>query len=360
MLGGGAALLWLWVTGAVAGMAYLALAGIAILFSIAGRWIVLGLIARPGLDEPGDFRTGNVQRLRRPDGAELQVESYGPPDAPPIVLAPGWGIDSTEFYYLKRQLADRFRLITWDPRGLGTSGGPDDDQYSLERMAGDLDAVVTVAGERPVLIVGHSLGGMILLTFYRKFRATYGPRVLGLVLANTTFTHPLRTTTAAGVMQGLERPLLRPLLSITIGFAPVVRLMNWLSYWNGTSHLSAALSGFAGHQTRGQLDFAAWFGTTLSPAVVARGYLAALAFEETTTLDQIRTPTLIITADTDRVFVPESSRSMHRSIEGSELIELGAGHLSLLEQHEKFCDSIAAFHARCVDAAALREPRASA
>ena len=34
-------------------------------------------------DEPRHDRTGEVHRIRRPDGSELQVECYGPADAPP-------------------------------------------------------------------------------------------------------------------------------------------------------------------------------------------------------------------------------------------------------------------------------------
>jgi hypothetical protein len=63
VLGGGAPLLRLWVTGTIAGTACPALAEMTVLSSIAGRWIVLGLLARPGLDERRDLRTGSVQRL---------------------------------------------------------------------------------------------------------------------------------------------------------------------------------------------------------------------------------------------------------------------------------------------------------
>jgi pimeloyl-ACP methyl ester carboxylesterase len=45
---------------------------------------------------------------------ELRVESYGRPDAPPIILTNGWGANSTEWDYLKKELADDFRLIVWD------------------------------------------------------------------------------------------------------------------------------------------------------------------------------------------------------------------------------------------------------
>ena len=60
----------------------------------------------------------------RPDGSELRVECYGPADAPPIVLTHGWGADSTEWYYQKKHLAERFRLIVWDEPGLGLSKKP--------------------------------------------------------------------------------------------------------------------------------------------------------------------------------------------------------------------------------------------
>ena len=60
------------------------------------------------------------QRLRRPDGSELQIEFYGPEDGPPIILTHGWGLDSREWNYLKRDLSGVFRLIVWDEPGLGS------------------------------------------------------------------------------------------------------------------------------------------------------------------------------------------------------------------------------------------------
>ena len=100
--------------------------------------------ARPGSgdEDPKSDRGGEVQRLRRPDGSELQVECYGPPDAPPIVLTHGWGVNSTEWYYVKKHLADRFRLIVWDLPGLGLSKKPDNNDFRLEKLAADLDAVL--------------------------------------------------------------------------------------------------------------------------------------------------------------------------------------------------------------------------
>ncbi len=75
------------------------------------------------------------QRLRRPDGSELQIEFYGPEDGTPIVLTHGWGLNSCEWNYLKRDLANGFRLVVWDEPGLGKSTRPKPRDYSLENLA---------------------------------------------------------------------------------------------------------------------------------------------------------------------------------------------------------------------------------
>src|SRR3712207_290597 len=175
-------------------------AGIALLvWAVAGRLLVswlLGLVAwsRAGSDPPRYTRQGVVHRLPRPDGSELQVECYGAEDGLPIVLTHGWGATSTEWSYLKQQLTDRFRLIVWDLPGLGRSTRPTNNDYSMEKLARDLEAVLGFAGNRPAILLGHSIGAMVILTFCRLFPAALGTRVAGLVLAHATYTNPMRTT----------------------------------------------------------------------------------------------------------------------------------------------------------------------
>ena len=152
--------------------------GLALLaWAFAGQFVYGGLMAltlksgagaKPGSkdENPNSDRGGDVQRLRRPDGSEIQVECYGPADAPPIVLTHGWGVNSTEWFYVKTRLSDRFRVIVWDLPGLGLSKKPDDNNFALEKLAADLGTVLAAtAGGRPAILAGHSIGGMITLTF---------------------------------------------------------------------------------------------------------------------------------------------------------------------------------------------------
>jgi hypothetical protein len=87
------------------------LGGLALSLRSLGGRSVRRLLLRPGADVPKSLPADEVQRLRRLDGTELHVEMYGPADGPPIVLTHGWGLDGDEWYYARKELAQRYRLI---------------------------------------------------------------------------------------------------------------------------------------------------------------------------------------------------------------------------------------------------------
>lgn len=329
--------------------ALLALALGLLLWTFAGRLILMPLLGRPPQSNPDDRLPADVapaatQRLARPDGSELHVEFYGPEDGPPIVLTHAWSLDSSEWKYLKRHLSDRFRLIAWDLPGLGRSTQPDNRDYHLENLAGHLEAVLALAGGRPALLLGHSIGGMIVLTFCRLFPKALGPRAGGLVLVHTTYTNPLRTAILSGLLTALERPLIVPLSYLTIWLAPLAWLMNWMNYLNGSSHLATRLSGFTGRGTWDQIDLVTRPQPRPSPAVLARGTLGMLAYDATKTLSKIHIPTLVIAGDRDPLCKPEASEFIRRSVPPAQLSTLApARHMGLIEHHTRFVQLVGDF-----------------
>lgn len=347
ILGGGIYILYEWYIGELEGLSYL-LGGLGMmLWSFGGRFISLPLFRRAGRDEPKRTRSETVQRLRRPDGTVLQVEFYGPEDGQPIILSHGWGPNSTVWYYAKRQLSDRFRVIVWDLPGLGKSSKPKNKDYSLEKYARDLEAVVDLVG-KPVILLGHSMGGMLTLTFCRLFPEQLGSRVAGLILADTTYTNPVKTAILSKVLRAVQKPLLEPLLYLTIGLSPVLWLMTWLSYFNGSLHISVELSGFKGTETRGQLDFSALLSALGSPGVLARGTLAMFKYEETATLSTIHIPVLLIVGASDIATKPDASLRMKAELPQSEFVSLkGSGHMSLMEHNQEFAEIVSAFSTAC-------------
>jgi pimeloyl-ACP methyl ester carboxylesterase len=292
---------------------------------------------------------GIASRLGRPDGSELYVECYGPEGAPVIVLTHGWGADRTEWDYLRRDLAGRFRLIVWDLPGLGRSTQPTNHDYRLENLASDLQAVLGLAGDQPAILLGHSIGGMITLTFCGLFPQELGTRVGGIALIQTTYTNPVRTTTPAGLLTALEHPLIIPLLHLTIWLAPLVWLMNQLSYLNASFHLSSKGSGFAGTETWEQVEHVGRLGVKAWPAVLARGMLGMLRYDATATLKTMMVPTLVIAGDHDPVCKPEASRRMRYDIACSDLAMLKpAKHMGLIEHHQHFARHVSQFALTCL------------
>lgn len=332
------------------------LGGLALIgLSIGGGSLAYPLLRQRGGDEPDDTPRGEVHRLRRPDGADLYVELYGPEEGPPIVLTHGWGVDSREWHYAKRHLGDRHRLILWDLPGLGHSSQPADRDYSLERMARDLDAVAGLAGRRPATLLGHSIGGMIILTYYRLFPETLGTRISGLILVHSTYTNPVKTTSGAAFYSAVQRPLLEPLLHLTIALAPLVWLMSLLSYLNGSAHRSTERDSFSGRETRGQLTFLARYPVKDRSAVLARGMLAMFRYDATAILGTIPVPALIVAGDRDRVTLPRASVTMAEAIPQAKLLELGeAKHGGHFEHHARFAEAVRAFVSAPIDIPGLQ------
>ncbi len=344
ILGGGIYIFYEWYEGELVGISYLIGSLIMILWSFTGGLISLPLLRRKGVDEPKRIRSSTVQRIARPDGSVLHVEFYGPEDGQPIILCHGWGPNSTVWYYAKRQLSDRFRVIVWDLPGLGKSTKPKNKDYSIEKYARDLEAVLAIAGSQPTILLGHSMGGMILLTFCRLFPEHLGSRVAGLILVDTTYTNPVKTTIFSRLLRKLQKPLLEPLLHLTIILSPILWLMTWLSYLNGSLYISVELSGFKGTETRGQLNFSALLSALGSPGVLARGTLAMFNYEETKTLSTINIPVLLICGASDIATIPPASIRMNAELPHAQLVTLKpGGHMALMEQNQRFAEAVRVF-----------------
>ncbi|HSJ04505.1 MAG: alpha/beta fold hydrolase [Verrucomicrobium sp.] len=337
--------------------ALLAAAAILIFLSLWGGTLIRAILRRKRPISPNpdiDPRKAPVptarHRLQRPDGSDLYVEVHGESEGIPLILTHGWGLHSAEWNHLKRDLGDKFRLVVWDEPGLGKSTRPANRDYSLENLARDLDAVVQFASgaKTPVVLVGHSIGGMITLTYCRLFPAALGSKVSGIVLTHTTPTNPVRTTSGAAFYSAIETPVLKPLMYLTMVVSPILWLLNWLAYRNGLAHLSTMRGSFAGTESWQQIDFAAAFQTKASPAVIARGMLGMMRYDALEVLPKITIPALIVSGDRDTTTLPEASKTMNDLIPNAQLVTLSpAKHLGLIEHHRIYSTEVAEFAYMC-------------
>ncbi len=293
---------------------------------------------------------GQDRRIHRPDGTTIHVEFYGPPDGDPILFIHGLGSDCDEWFEIRQRLIDHGnRVIDWDLPGLGESTPPADGDWSIERVAGDLNAVIAEAGDWPVVLLGHSLGGMILLTFCRLFPETLQRRVAGIVLAHTTYTNPMKTNSwPPALCEVLQGSIVEPCCYLTIGLSPLLWPVSILDYLSGEAHHSLAHSLFTGGESREIIDFLASYFVRDRPSAIGHYSLAMLRYDETETLTRITVPTLIIIGDRDANCTPKAHEFMRDQIPGARMMTLSpARHGGLLEHPQLFTEWLTEFTAEC-------------
>lgn len=319
-------------------------------WSLVGRLPTVLLLAK-GDVEPTRPRRGAGLTMSSPTGADLYVEGEGVEEGPVVIATHGWGLDSTIWHYLKRRLgAERslvpHRLVTWDLPGLGRSKAPVTGEISLSNFAVDLAHLVEDVAPRPVILIGHSIGGMTIQTFARDQPALFNARVAGVILLNTTYTNPLRTMVFSPLMTALRKPLLEPVFKLTVLLTPLAWLSAWQAYFNGTAHLANRLQ-FGTAPSRSQLEHTTLLGTRNSPGVLAKGNLAMFDWDATGAVADMGCPVLIIGGELDLVTKVEAGEALAHAAPTGVLERVsGVNHMGFLEREQHYNALITAFIAR--------------
>lgn len=314
--------------------------------SLFGRWPLMWItrLLSSSDHEPMTPTRNQGKLVDRSDGTRLNVEVYGKLDGPTLVFTHGWSLDSTAWYYAKKILGNKFRLVLWDLPGLGRSQAPEDSNFEIAKMADDLHAVVESLGAtKPVYLVGHSIGGMITQIYGGKYSASLPEHVAGLVLVHTTYTNPLRTMLGAPLWTAIEKIVIMPSQYLMIGLAPLAWLSNWHSYLNGSMQLTTRLTSFTGKQSFQHVDYAAWLSTQAWPAYIARGNLAMFRYDAQSALRKLNVPLLVIGGHHDRITKPDASDRINELASDSQSLRNEGGHLALFEFHDEVMQGVAQF-----------------
>jgi pimeloyl-ACP methyl ester carboxylesterase len=91
-------------------------------------------------------------------GARLYYERRG---TGPLLALIGSPMDSTGFAGLAGALADTYTVVTYDPRGIGNSGEPADEDVTPGQQAEDVHRLLAALGGGPADVFGSSGGGVV-------------------------------------------------------------------------------------------------------------------------------------------------------------------------------------------------------
>jgi len=144
---------------------------------IAGSLAVMSIIADPKVAETRDA-------LLAIAGEKLHIETAGT-SGPPVVFEAGLGNDSTTWKSIAGPISGFARVVLYDRPGLGQSSPFKDKNaaVSADEVVAKLHALLTAADIRPpYILAGHSLGGLYMQMFARK----YPKDVSGVVLLESS------------------------------------------------------------------------------------------------------------------------------------------------------------------------------
>ncbi len=99
------------------------------------------------------------------DRLKLQFWDYGQDGKPALVLVHG-GLDHARSWdWVARSLREHYHVYALDLRGHGNSAWAPGAMYSVAEHVLDLSALLDIINEFPIRLVGHSLGGIVVLHY---------------------------------------------------------------------------------------------------------------------------------------------------------------------------------------------------
>lgn len=272
-----------------------------------------------------EVEIGQVQSL---DGTLIATYGAGKKGAEVIVLANGLGGSFSAWRHLIAHFANRYRLISWDYRGLYRSLRPKEGSegaFSMERQCEDLEALLQAEGVEKAIFIGWSMGVQVCLEEYRRRPECF----LAMVLINGTYGRPFDTAFRAHWMREVGpvflefMPLLTPLFRRVEPL--VARTRTFIALAKAIGLVSPTLDEEVFFDLASQwlnLDFDAYSKT-----------FKALAHHNAyDVLGKVKVPVLVITGEKDLFTPMELSARIVSEIPHAELFVIeGGSHYTPIE-----------------------------
>ncbi len=254
-----------------------------------------------------------------------------------VVFVHGYALNLDSWHFQRAAYRGLVRTVFYDQRSHGRSGRCDEEHATIEQLGRDLLRVLDEAvPDGPVVLVGHSMGGMTIVALAEEHPELFGDRVVGVGLIGTT---------AGGVD---AHRLVLPLLPSTIGGQVASRLVAALARGHRVVDRFRKVGRTVALVATDELAFGdavpARYVEFVDEMLSATPFNVVADFFPTFgTLEKFETvhamssvPTAVICGTEDRLTPIDHSRRLHELIGGSTLLEcVGAGHMVMLERHDQ-------------------------
>ena len=269
--------------------------------------------------------------VRADDGVGLHAEIAGDSAAElTVVFCHGFGGDRDTWALQREALADRVRVVAWDQRGHGRSEWGEPSRATVVQTGRDLAVVLeatTPAG--PVVLAGHSMGGMSIQALAGARPELFGTRVVGVLLLATTAGGVFSDGALGVVFGALRRSGLLPVaLAAARAVAPWADRVPWRRRAVGRWAVRRVL--FGAEADPAQVRAAQAHAEAVALPVDVAFYGGLLAHDQTAALPALaRVPVVVLGGARDGVTPIEHSRRLSTALgSAAELIVIrDAGHM---------------------------------
>ena len=346
-----------------------AAAGVAIERLTVGRG--MRKKARLALDATGPYGSlrGTPGKAYADDGTELYYEVDDvDPDAVPalgprrrrlfgrkapapvtVVFSHGYCLSQDSWHFQRAALRGVVRTVHWDQRSHGRSGRgvrqtQDGVPVDIEQLGRDLKAVIdATVPEGPIVLVGHSMGGMTVMAFADQYPELVRERVVATAFVGTSsgrlgevnFGLPVAGVNAVRrILPGVLKALGQQAALVEKGrratadlFAGIIKRYSFAS-----KDVDPAIVRFAERMIEG------------TPIDVVAEYYPAFDDHDKTAALALFTdmPVLVLAGVRDMVTPSEHSEAIADLLPDAELVLVpDAGHLVMLEHPEVVTDRLA-------------------
>lgn len=334
----------------------LAAAGVGV--GLAAERLAVGRVRLkpdPEAREPFGALQGRARTVLADDGVPLHVEEVGPADAPlTVVFTHGYALELASWHYQWRDLSEAGgpgRLVFWDQRSHGRSGRSPREHSTIEWCGADLRRVIEeVAPDGPLVLIGHSMGGMTVMALADAHPELFRERVAGVALLSTSPGKLSELT--LGIPARVAR-LIKPLTGHTIEQLGRRRdlVEKGRRVGSDLGFLLTKRYAFGGPVAPSLVEFVERMIAATPIDVIADFYPT---FDDHDKLEALHVlhgiETLILVGDADLVTPEEHSEQMVEALPEAELVIVpGAGHAVILER-----PSLVNLHLRALCARAAR------
>jgi pimeloyl-ACP methyl ester carboxylesterase len=320
------------------------LAAGAALGAIAERSLLRASSAQDGADLPAGFGAlrGDAYEVVATDGTLLHAEVDEPgPGAPDdgltIVFCHGYALNLDSWHFQRLALRGRARLVFYDQRSHGRSERADFDSHHVDQLGSDLGRVLDdLAPTGPLMLVGHSMGGMTVMALAAQRPELFVDRIYGVALIATTAgglaNGPLGLPPGVGQLFHRVAPPIAAALARRRGLVEATR-------WNDTDLglLLTRMYSFGSTATEQASRFVAGM-VSATPIDVVAEFLPALQDHDKREVLGVfeNVELLVVVGDTDRLTPKEQSAEIVRHVPGAEFVVIpDSGHMLTLEKHEE-------------------------